>query len=104
MLRIEGLKALSILHEFVVGPMHHLDIPLQVCSADWGVLDRVQSRRWWELRGLAGQTPEATRLTGRTRVVHNGRQGLPNSVKGPINVIMCSTPAPANSYGAVRLR
>jgi hypothetical protein len=60
MLRIEGLEALSILHEFVVGNMHHLKIPLQVCFADWGVLDRVQSRRWWKLRSLAGQTPEAT--------------------------------------------
>jgi hypothetical protein len=72
MLCIEGLQALPITHKFLVRPMHHINVPLQVCFADWGVFCRVQGRRgWWQLRSLASKAPEAPRLTWGPRVVYN---------------------------------
>lgn len=85
--------------------MHHINVPLQVCLADWGVLYWVQGRRgWWQLRGLASKAPKASRWSGGSRVVDNRGECLANSVKGTINVIMSSTPAPAGPYRAVGLR
>lgn len=85
--------------------MHHLDVPLQVRFGHV-VLSWVQgSRGCWQLRGIAGKAPKASRLARGTRVVDNGGQGLPNIIERPINVIMGSSSAsPSSPYGAVGLR